>query len=125
MSKKHRKLAAAIALAGAIGPAAGCGGGSSSSNDPGLSVVATMPQAGAAEVANDAPVHATFNRAVDAAALTSDSLVIECPGDSPRAGTISYDAATFTLTFMPAERLPSACRRRRPAQLPSAPRWLT
>ncbi len=107
MSTEYRKLAAAIALAGTIGLAAGCGGSSSSSEDPVLSVVATVPQAGAASVTNDSPVHATFNRAIDAAALKSDSLVIECPVDSPRAGTVSYDAEAFTLTFTPAERLPS------------------
>jgi mono/diheme cytochrome c family protein len=66
-----------------------------------------MPQAGAAAVANDSPVHVTFNRAIDAAALSSGSFVIECPMNFPRDGSISYDAATLTLIFTPAVRLPS------------------
>lgn len=107
MSSKQQKLAATLMLAGAIGLAAGCGGSSSSPEEAALAVVATVPQAGADSVANDAQVHATFNRGIDAAALTSDSVVIECAPGTPLAGTVSYDAVTLTLTFTPDHHLPS------------------
>jgi ketosteroid isomerase-like protein len=63
-------------------------------------VVSTIPANGATAVAVNAPISATFSRAMDPATITSATFTLTGPGTTPVAGTVGYtgSVATFTPT---------------------------
>ncbi len=64
-----------------------------------LRILDRSPAAGVSSVPLDAAVSATFTRPADPASV---SLAVAGPDGSPAAGTVSYDAATKTVRFVPA-----------------------
>lgn len=71
----------------------------------GPAVIATDPQDGATSAARNAPITATFNEPLDPASVSGSSVVLRGPGASAVTGTVSYDAATRTVSFAPAAQL--------------------
>jgi uncharacterized repeat protein (TIGR01451 family) len=63
-------------------------------------VVSTDPAAGATGVNPYKPVYATFSEDMDPATLNVSTFLLTGPGGTV-AGTIGYDAATFTASFVP------------------------
>ena len=63
------------------------------------------PAAGAVGVALDATVRATFDRDLDPDTVNGQSVFLRDAADTPLAGTVSYDAATRTVTFRPTAAL--------------------
>ena len=61
-------------------------------------VVSTLPANGAAAVAVNAPISASFSRAMDPATITSATFTLTGPGTTPVAGTVAYTGTTATFT---------------------------
>ncbi|MEQ9378639.1 MAG: Ig-like domain-containing protein [Imperialibacter sp.] len=73
-------------------------------------IVSTDPVAGAVDVPLDQVVSATFNEAMNPASITQATFSLGGASPSGRGlaemeGTVLYDAATFTVSFTPAENL--------------------
>lgn len=110
MSRFMRKRVLPGALCVALGVAlAGCGG--SSNNDaatppaptpaaPGPTVASVTPANAATGVLNTATVSVTFDQAIDPATLTSANFSVTCPVGADPFGSVVYDAATKTATFV-------------------------
>ena len=91
---------------------AGCGGGGGLDpilGSPGLgvapTVTATSPVAATPAttgVATGSVVTATFSKAMAASTLTS-SFTLACPDGTNVTGSVTYDAASLTATFTPAQ----------------------
>ncbi len=64
-------------------------------------VLSTDPANGSVAASLYKPVKATFSEAIDPGTLTSSTFILSGPGGAV-AGTVSYDAATFTTAFTPA-----------------------
>ncbi len=71
---------------------------------PGAEVVATSPDDGALGVEPYAVVRAILSRDVEPATVDTTSFVVTLDGE-PRAGRVTYDAATRTATFEPHAQL--------------------
>ncbi|MCW2986674.1 MAG: hypothetical protein JWR63_4244 [Conexibacter sp.] len=71
-------------------------------------VVATSPSAGATSVPTDNVVTATFDRAMDAATITGQNVLLRDSASVTVAATISYDAASQTARITPTAALGSA-----------------
>jgi len=67
-------------------------------------VVSTIPPAGATGVSPHKPIYATFSEAMDPATINTGTFLLQGPGGAV-AGTVSYDAATFTASFVPGAAL--------------------
>ncbi len=107
MRKKWLPGAVCVALGMTL---AGCGG--SSNNDqagtpppvtpsaPGPTVASVSPVDVATGVPNTASVSVTFDKAIDPATLNSTSFSVKCPISAEPFGSVVYDAATKTATFV-------------------------
>ena len=107
----YSRLGIVAALAAAT--MAGCGGGLDpvlGTPSAGISptVLATTPVASTPPVtgvATNSRVTATFSKPMAAASLTNTSFTVACPGGTPVAGGVTYDAATRVATFTPTATL--------------------
>lgn len=106
LHKQWLPLAVSIALGVSL---AGCGGsdhnnGSTSTPPPtpapAPSVVSTTPVDAATGVLNTAMVSVTFDRAMDPATLKSANFNVVCPADAAIFGSVTYDAASKTASFV-------------------------
>jgi len=69
-------------------------------------VVSTVPTDGAATVAINAPITATFSESMDPLTITTGTFTLKTTaGAVPVTGTVSYDAGTKTATFTPSSPL--------------------
>jgi hypothetical protein len=76
-------------------------------------VVSTTPINSAVGVPLDGTITVTFNAAMNPATITPDALSVLAPGETAGgrvretqvSGTMTYDAATFTMTFVPNTKL--------------------
>jgi len=68
-------------------------------------VTSTVPANGATGVAMGSTVSITFSEALDPATVSSGTVSLVGPGSSAVAGTVSYNAATRTATFIPTNPL--------------------
>jgi hypothetical protein len=91
-----------------IALAAGCGGGQDPILGAGLTpdttrptVELTVPAAGAAGVAPNTAITATFSENMAPATITGASFTLTGPGTTAVAGTVTYTAATRMATFTP------------------------
>ena len=71
---------------------------------PPPTVASTTPASGATGVARDAVITATFSRSMDPVTITASSFRVTENG-TPVAGTVAYDAASLTATFLPTATL--------------------
>ncbi|MEO7071518.1 MAG: Ig-like domain-containing protein [Rhodanobacter sp.] len=106
MQKKWLPVAVSVALGVGL---AGCGGSSHDGasapppitpSAPAPTVISTTPVNAAASVLNTATVSATFDQAIDPATLKSANFSVNCPADAATFGSVTYDAATKTATFV-------------------------
>ncbi|MGC9393400.1 MAG: Ig-like domain-containing protein [Anaerolineae bacterium] len=67
--------------------------------------VVVSPQEGAMAVPCDAVLAVSWDRAVNAGTLTTETFVLTTTSGTPVSGTAAYDAATRTATFTPATAL--------------------
>jgi hypothetical protein len=72
--------------------------------DP-MTVTTKVPAPLATGVSTGAIVRATFSRAADATTLTATNVTLKTAGGTSVTGTISYDATTRTVTFVPSAKL--------------------
>jgi hypothetical protein len=83
---------------------AGCGSGSGTSlQHP--AVVSTMPASGATGVSVNTTISATFNQQMNLSTINSSTFVVSDPSGNILAGSIAYNALSFTATFTPAAPL--------------------
>jgi hypothetical protein len=68
-------------------------------------VVSTTPLASATGVPTGSTVTATFAVPLDASTLNADTFTLEDAAGDPVAGSVAYDDATLTATFVPAAQL--------------------
>lgn len=68
-------------------------------------ITATAPVNGATNVAVNSSVTVTFGTAMNASTLTSSTFTVTAQGGSAVVGTVAYDAASMTATFMPSANL--------------------
>lgn len=73
-------------------------------------VSATVPAAGETDVAPNRKITATFNRAMNAATITTATFTLTDAGGAPVAGTVAYDAANRIAAFTPSADLASAAQ---------------
>jgi WD40 repeat protein len=64
-------------------------------------VVATVPAAGADNVATDVAVSATFSKSIDPASITPATFVLRDAGGAVVPALVGYDDASFTATLVP------------------------
>ncbi|HUH31954.1 MAG TPA: Ig-like domain-containing protein, partial [Rhodanobacter sp.] len=111
MSRLMRKKWLPGALCVALGMTlAGCGGSSNNDNAatpppptpaaPGPTVVSVTPANAATGVPNTATVSVTFDQAIDPATLDSTSFSVTCPIGAEPFGSVTYDDAKKTATFV-------------------------
>lgn len=65
------------------------------------SVVSTIPSSGAQNIAIGTPIRVTFSEAMDPSTVNVSTILIAGPGGAIVNGTVTYDNATFTTTFVP------------------------
>jgi len=70
-------------------------------------VSSTVPAASATEILIDVAVSATFDEAMDAATITTDTFTLAA-GATAVAGVVAYDVASMTATFTPTDNLANA-----------------
>jgi hypothetical protein len=70
-------------------------------------VTQTSPAQGATAVEPGTSVTATFSEPMDASTLTSGAFTVSGPGGASVTGTVSYDAASRTASFVPSAELSS------------------
>jgi Bacterial Ig-like domain len=69
-------------------------------------VVSTFPTGGATSIAIDTAVTVTFSEAMDPTTISSTTFTLKTTtGGTPVAGTVTYNAATFTAKFKPTSPL--------------------
>lgn len=68
-------------------------------------VSATVPASGATDVAPNRKITATFNRAMDAATISTSTFTLTDAGGAPVAGTVDYDATNRIAVFTPSADL--------------------
>ena len=111
MSRLMRKKWLPGALCVALGVTlAGCGGSGNNDNAatppppspaaPGPTVVSVTPANAATGVPNTATVSVTFDQAIDPATLDNKSFSVTCPIGAEPFGSVTYDDATKTATFV-------------------------
>lgn len=86
-------------IAFAVCALGGCGG-DSSPPPASPTVVSITPANAATGVLNTAKVSATFDQAIDPATLKNATFSVNCPTGSDPFGSVTYDAATKTATFV-------------------------
>lgn len=109
--KLHRmRLRGALVLLTALAMSAcGGGGGSDGGSSPNANTpfgIVTTPSDGATEVDVRPTITATFAPEMDASTITEASFTLTAAG-TVVAGTVSYDEATRTATYIPSTSLPS------------------
>src|ERR1700678_2701028 len=77
---------------------AGCGNEAVNVPDTAPYVLSTVPALGAAGVALNSPVSATFNKAVNCATVTAGSFTVSSPGSVAVTGTVGCSGSTATFT---------------------------
>ncbi len=70
-----------------------------------LTITGRTPTAGDTSVTPTAPVTATFNRAMNAATLTTSTILLKNAANVAVTGTVAYNSGTNTVTFTPASAL--------------------
>ena len=71
-----------------------------------FSVSSTVPASGATQVAPDATIQIVFSGPINTATVTATNIQVTNP--KPVAGALSYNAATYTVTFTPSAALTSS-----------------
>jgi len=84
--------------------AAGCGSGSGTSL-PHPAVVSTVPADSATGVSLNTTISATFNQQMNLSTINSSTFVVSDPSHRVLAGSLAYNAFSFTATFTPAAPL--------------------
>jgi hypothetical protein len=64
-------------------------------------LVSTVPTNAATDVPLNQAVSATFSKAMNPLTITTGTFLLTGPGNTPIAGTVSYDAINFIATFTP------------------------
>lgn len=103
--RKWLPVAASLALGAGL---AGCGGSGDNAaspppttpSAPSPNVVSVTPANAATDVLNTATVSATFDQSIDPATLTSANFSVTCPVGTEPFGSVTYDDATKTATFV-------------------------
>jgi hypothetical protein len=98
------KTTLALVAATALAACSGGGGSPPAPTGPELAIVSMTP-APDAVVSTDTAVAVVFGEDMDEPSLTDDALRVE-DGSGPLAGTLTYDAASRTLTFRAVDPLP-------------------
>ncbi len=104
-------LASRIATPALLVILAGCSSGTSNRTPTPApiapSVIATAPANSGTVEPNAPTINARFDHAMNGATLTNQTFTLACPSGTAISGTVSYDQAAMTATFVPASALPA------------------
>lgn len=88
--------------------AAGCGDPDHAGNNPGVTaprVISVVPASGSSGACANAPVTATFSKAMNPSSINATTFTLTGPASAPVAGQVAYDEPSRTASFTPTSTL--------------------